>query len=388
MTRKKTTEEFIEEARKIHGDKYDYFQSIYVKSREKVIIICDVHGKFEMMPNAHIDGKQGCIKCGRIQAGLKSRKTTEYFIEEARRIHGDKYDYSRVLYEKSNKKVTIICNCNYIFEITPNAHIGKQKQGCSKCGGCHKPTTEEFIENAKMMHGNTYDYSKAVYEKQKGKIIIICETHGEFIVSGLHHIHSLAGCQKCSNHYKPTTEEFIKKAKLTHGEKYDYCKVEYVACMKKVIIICNDHGEFEQNPVDHLRNCGCPRCCCYQYSKIGIRWLNFMSKFYDINIQHGENSGEYKIPNTRYKADGYCENLRIIYEFHGDYWHGNPEIYEPNDKTYFNKTFGELYKKTMLKENKIRELGFKLVVMWENDWKKINRSVGVLQKKYRSFRLL
>ena len=179
------------------------------------------------------------------------------------------------------------------------------------------------------------------------------------------------------------TEQFIEKAKLIHGDKYDYSKVDYINCSTKVIIICKTHGDFLQTPKCHLKGHGCHKCCNIIYSKMQIVWLNFHSKFHNINIQHALNDGEFLIPNTRYKADGYCKETNTIYEFHGDYWHGNPKIYkgdEINKKT--NCSFKELYEKTLIKENKIKELGYNLKTIWENDWKKINNVVRIIQRKF------
>ena len=100
------------------------------------------------------------------------------------------------------------------------------------------------------------------------------------------------------------------------------------------------------------------------------------------------NECEFRIPTTRYLADGYCKETNTIYEFHGDYFHGNPKIYLEKDKNdVCNKTMGYLYKKTLEREQKIKELGFNLEVMWESNWNKINKSISILQKKYKSINL-
>ncbi len=97
-----------------------------------------------------------------------------------------------------------------------------------------------------------------------------------------------------------------------------------------------------------------------------------------------ENGGEYKIPNTNFKADGYCKKTNTIFEFHGDFWHGNPNKYNPNEINKVTKcTFGELYKKTLVKEKKIKKLGYNIVKMWESDWIKLIKVVRILQKKFR-----
>ena len=104
--RRKTTSEFIKDSKKIHGDKYDYSLVEYIGARTKVKIICPQHGEFEQRPGAHFNGGRGCKQCG---FNIRQRLTTEQFIERARKLHGDKYDYSLVQYVNNRTKVKIIC---------------------------------------------------------------------------------------------------------------------------------------------------------------------------------------------------------------------------------------------------------------------------------------
>ena len=246
-----TTEEFIEKAKKVHGDKYDYSKVKYVNKDTKVTIICPTHGEFEQNPRSHLTG-QGCPACG------GSRKvTTEEFIKKARKVHGDKYDYSKVDYVNNNTKVTIICPTHGEFEQKPSGHL--TGRGCPYCSGKKKLTTEEFIEKARKVHGDKYDYSKVNYVDSNTKVTIICPTHGEFEqIPYLHY--SGGGCPSCSGNKKLTTEEFVERARIVHGDKYDYSKVKYVDSNTKVTIICPTHGEFEQTPFAHLLGQGCPVC--------------------------------------------------------------------------------------------------------------------------------
>ena len=246
-----TTEEFIEKAKKVHGDKYDYSKVKYVNKDTKVTIICPTHGEFEQNPRSHLTGK-GCPACG------GSRKvTTEEFIKKARKVHGDKYDYSKVDYVNNNTKVTIICPTHGEFEQKPSGHL--TGRGCPYCSGKKKLTTEEFIEKARKVHGDKYDYSKVNYVDSNTKVTIICPTHGEFEqIPYLHY--SGGGCPSCSGNKKLTTEEFVERARIVHGDKYDYSKVKYVDSNTKVTIICPTHGEFEQTPFAHLLGQGCPVC--------------------------------------------------------------------------------------------------------------------------------
>lgn len=118
---------------------------------------------------------------------------------------------------------------------------------------------EAFVEKANIIYGNKFDYSKTDYVNNKTKIIIICPQHGEFLTVPQTHINGSDGCPKCANR-NVTTEEFIEKARKIHGDKYDYSKVIYKTNRDKVIIICSIHGEFQQAPDKHLGGHNCPVC--------------------------------------------------------------------------------------------------------------------------------
>jgi hypothetical protein len=394
------TDEFKLEATEIHEDKYDYSKVVYIDSTTKVIIICKIHGEFEQAPAEHKSGK-GCRNCAYINNGINKRSNTDEFIKKAKEKHGDdKYDYSEVKYIDSETKVIIICKIHGEFEQRPETHL--QGCGCRKCGivnraNKNRSNTDEFKLEATEIHEDKYDYSKVEYIDSTTKVIIICKIHGEFEQAPSGHLQG-AGCNQCAietntNNLKSNTDEFIKKAIKKYGDKYDYSKVEYIASREKVIIICKTHGEFEQRPTDHLSGYGCYRCSySKQFSNTQIKWLQFLSVYYNIQIQHAENDTEYKIQNTRYKADGYCKETNTIYEFHGDFWHGNPNLFKENEYNKKTKcTFGELYQKTLEKEQTIKNLGYNLVTIWESDWKQINKIISVIQKKiknYKSIRLL
>ena len=252
-SRRLTTEEFIKRAREIHGDKYDYSKVNYINSITPVTIICPVHGEFKQRPDNHIFGKTGCPYCN---GGMKY--TQEEFIKRAKEVHGDKYDYSKVNYIDSITPVTIICPIHGEFEQKPVYHLSGN--GCSMCSGTKKLTNEEFIERAKGILGDGFGFEKTNYIDINTPVIITCPIHGD-IQKIPHHILSLhSGCPYCNGRVKITQEEFIKRAKEVHGDKYDYSKVNYVNSNTPVTIICPIHGEFEQIPSVHLSNHGCPMC--------------------------------------------------------------------------------------------------------------------------------
>lgn len=183
----------------------------------------------------------------------------EKFIIKSKEIHGDKYDYSLVSdYINNRTKMKIICNVHGIFEQDYKSHITK-KYGCPKCGGVAKSTTEEFIKKSKEIHGDKYDYSQVEYISNFKKVKIICKKHGIFEQQPNKHL-SGHNCILCSGLKRKTTEEFIEQAKKVHGDKYDYSLVQYVNTDSKVKIICPIHGEFEQRPSSHLNGCSCSFC--------------------------------------------------------------------------------------------------------------------------------
>ena len=203
MPKKKTTAQFIAEARKVHGDKYDYSKSEYRGSDSKVCVICPTHGEFWPTANNHIRGS-GCPQC------VGRTVTKERFIEKARKVHGDKYDYSKVEYVNSTTPVTIICPKHGEFLLTPTSHLCGN--GCSECSGNVRLTTERFIRKAREIYGDKYDYSKAqVVGNNKTKVCVICRTHGEFWVSPNAHLRG-SECPTCYGTPKYTTAQYIHLA--------------------------------------------------------------------------------------------------------------------------------------------------------------------------------
>lgn len=190
---------------------------------------------------------------------VRKKFTTEEFIQKAREVHGDKYDYSKVEYVNSQTKVTVICYVHGEFKQTPNLHLSGRK--CNRCSG-HRKTTEDFIKQAKAMHGDRYDYSKTIYIKAKTKLIITCPEHGDFPQTPTSHLggnRKGSGCPRCKGKGK-NTERFIEIIKKTHGNKYDYSKVEYVDSYTKVVLGCYIHGEFLIRPYNLMDGRGCVLC--------------------------------------------------------------------------------------------------------------------------------
>lgn len=193
--RRLTKEEFIEKAKVIHGDKYDYSKVEYTKNNVPVTIICPIHGEFWQIPNAHLRG-QGCRYCGLKKKADKRRTKLEDFVKQAIKIHGNKYDYSKVNYKNNRTEITIICPIHGEFQQTPGSHL--RGCGCTECAGRHKWTTESIVIEFKKVHGNKYDYSKVNYNGIDNYVTIICPIHGEFQQTPYHHLQG-NGCRYCKS---------------------------------------------------------------------------------------------------------------------------------------------------------------------------------------------
>lgn len=188
-------ENFIEKAAVRHNNKYDYSEVEYVNNRTKVCIICPEHGKFWQTPDKHLQG-QGCPKCCK----KNRRYTTDEFIKVARTIHGDKYDYSRVVYGTNKKdKIIIICPEHGEFMATPDAHLSGC--GCKYCNRGVVFNNDDFIKISNIVHNNKYTYTKTEYKKALKKVIITCPIHGDFYQTPSKHING-HGCPECAKLYR------------------------------------------------------------------------------------------------------------------------------------------------------------------------------------------
>lgn len=255
MPRRLTLEEVLRRFKKVHGDKYDYsLIKEYKTVDEHLPIICPIHGVFYQSADKHASG-QGCPKCAK-----NYKMNTEVFKERAHEVHGDKYDYSESIYEGTEVKLKIKCNrCGEWFWQSPHMHLGGQ--GCPNCYGNPLKTTEDYIKECKAIHGDKYDYSKTVYNGAYSKVTITCPIHGDFIQRARTHLYN-HGCPKCSGKYKYEKEYFIERARKVHGDKYDYSMIDEIKNNQtKVPIICKKHGVFYQTPDNHInQEQGCPYC--------------------------------------------------------------------------------------------------------------------------------
>jgi very-short-patch-repair endonuclease len=223
MAEKLTKEEFIERAINVHGNEYDYSLSNYINSHTKIDIICKKHSEFKQIANNHLNG-MGCPVCGREKNDLNKKLSQKIFIEKAKEIHGDKYDYSNVNYTGALNYVNIICPTHGMFRQHANSHLSGR--GCSKCVGGIKKTQEEFIIRAKEIHDNKYDYSLVKYINAKTNIEIICSVHGIFKQMPTKHLcgHGCPICNESRGENKITNYLLKNSIKFIKEKKFNGCK--------------------------------------------------------------------------------------------------------------------------------------------------------------------
>jgi hypothetical protein len=162
-----------------------------------------------------------------------------------------------------------------------------------------------------------------------------------------------------------TIAKFITKAISVHGDTYGYLKSIYNGICSKIIINCFKHGEFLQTPDNHLQGRGCSKCVS-NVSYIGSRWLDSLGIPNDP--EHREVKG--LIFGRKFIVDGYVPETNTVYEFYGDRSHGNPKLYNSNDKGLYGLCYGDVYQRTIAREEIFKLAGFSLVTIWESDYKK------------------
>lgn len=423
---------FLRKAKSIFGDKYDYSKTNYINNKTKIIIICKIHGEFLQSPQSHFKG-HNCRSCSKIITAKKKSITKDSFFARANKKHNFKYNYSKVSFKKLKEHITIICPIHGEFSQRASSHL---HFGCINCrNDSYRLSVKEIIDKANIVHNNKYKYVNFInYKNNSQRLNIICNIHGSFTKVIANHLYG-DGCTKCkdiisnnkayndfvnksniihNNEYKYlidnfhkservsiicsihgkfiqnkfnhvsgskcpkcvkinrrlTLSEFLIKANLQHHNKYDYSEVKFDLVKDKIKIICYKHGPFWQRVAPHLyKKHGCPNCSKI-ISKEESQWLDY------IKLPNEFRNKKLIINNKCFFPDGFDPNTKTVYEFNGDFWHGNLNIYDPNKINKLNKmTFKDLYDRTISRENFIKANGYNIVSIWESEWLEIKKNL-------------
>lgn len=358
---RKTTEQFVQDARKVHGDRYEYSLTAYEGARRKVSIVCFTHGVFLQEASSHLSGK-GCPSCWQGREGDRRRSNTIEFVKKAKAVHGDKYDYSYAEYHTNVEKVRIICPVHGEFIQSPHHH--STGYGCPRCG--HKKrwdnrrlNTDKFVAKAKEVHGGRYDYSSTEYLGYKEQLIVICRVHGKFQQKAEKHLIG-ANCSKCvqqarGDALRSSAEKFIRKAREIHGNRYDYSNAIYHKSNQKIVIVCPEHGKFLQVPGSHLAGNGCPACSESHGEKKITAFLKARG------IKHRKQK---RFSSCRSKRplpfDFYLPQNRFLIEFQGQQ-HFFPVDFCSKGKAHAKKALRELKKRDCIKKNWAKNNSYELI---------------------------
>jgi 16S rRNA G966 N2-methylase RsmD len=368
MTKRKTTEIFIQEAKDIFTPILDSFELIqYVNNKTKVTFICLRHEeKYDILPSSYLNGHR-CPTCGNENRSKSQRDTYEIFVEKARLVHGQLYDYLDKNYVNNKTDIHIYCKKHeYTFIQRPDNHL--EGQGCIKCSKepkivfidensntdsddviskdlsdnfivmneedlepynlKNKTFRDKFIFDAKNKYGDTYIYSSVQYINNRENVDIECKIHGIFKQTPSNHLNKCTfpgiKCPKCSkelqlkNQSEKNGKKFIEKAIKIHNGEYTYEKVDYKNDRTDVIINCLKHGYFKQTPGNHNRSknpCGCQKCAI-------LRMINKPSKRKLTNEQYIERSIKIhnnKMDYSKVEYNGMLNTVNIICKIHGEF---------------------------------------------------------------------
>lgn len=245
--KKLTTEQFIEKAIAIYGNRFDYSKVIYLGNKIKVIIICSIHGEFQQTPSDHLAG-YSCPGCKADKIGSLRKFTQQEYIDKANKVHNNKYGYNNFIYKGSTEKGIFTCHDHGDFEQEANSHL--QGVGCPKCGNINKGidkllTEKEVIDRFIDVHGDRFGYDSFVYKNIDSKSTIICFEHGDFEQTPYLHMNGY-GCPKCScSKGEKTLIRLFKKHNINFQHQFklpNYNRLRYDFYLPELNVLIEFHG--------------------------------------------------------------------------------------------------------------------------------------------------
>jgi G:T-mismatch repair DNA endonuclease (very short patch repair protein) len=269
--RQKPVSKLLEEFNQKHGNKfiYPYIEKEFKNVHTNITIVCPDHCEFTMTPYSHHKSKYGCDKCGKL-AGVKTRITTEdKFIKQLKDKFGETFDYTKVVYNRRENNIILICNTHKCEFIIKARDVLTCKIACPDCVLANRKKLakplEQFIEESNAKYDNKFKdgFTNTIYINSKTAITYECPLHGEVSMIPHHHLseESKTGCPRCSGLFKRTCDQFIADATEKHKGYYTYPRCNFVNLKSKIIITCPKHGDFTQNASCHLHaGHGCSDC--------------------------------------------------------------------------------------------------------------------------------
>lgn len=384
------------------------FQDLFWNSKEDMLIPCSKqnHGLICTTPWLHQSSGTGCTKCSG-----KYQRTEEEFDEDLKAIHGTSMTR---LDPYINQKTSMMMKCEVNENHQPFKKTGSDLlnsgQGCPRCqiersSETRRWKNEEWITEVQKVHSvGKDDYSKLVLEIVENKLWacnIRCIRHDQYYRQRATDHLKGSRCVLCKNDtlsalYRLPYPELIRRCREIHfNEKFEYDEKEpedYQNGYSKIPVVCYQtdsdgkiHGRWNPTAHNHINGSGCPNCSMSGWSKISLEWLDMISERLGLGtrIQHIKNGGEYQIPGSAYRADGFFHRpiQSIVFEFHGCHVHGCKDCYPNRDETdlYGTKTHEENYQNTLKKKAFCKERGYQYVEIWYCQWITRKRCPNLLE---------
>lgn len=362
---------FLEKAKEKHSDRFIYSIDTWVGTSKPLSILCKVHGKFTISADLHLVQKNGgCGSCSLEEKGSWNKADNADLLTEFRKVHGDYYSYGEFP-ATGRGFISIRCPSHGEFSQRITSHLGGQ--GCPECGklqACHnrRVTFAEFISRVPESFRGKFTYYPEEWVGMETKIRVTCPEHGDIYVMPYSFCGSSYGCKKCGINAagldrRTPDSDYIGRYVETG---YPYTPVEIVrdsvARKTRIVLECNDHGKFTKGITKALEGSGCPKCKrSKQSSALEDKWLDGLG-ISSLVKQHR------LVEDSTQVVDGYDPVTNTVYQFHGDFWHGNPKYFNPDEKNPKTKvSFGAAYEKTQEISNHIQSLGYQLVEVWQSD---------------------
>lgn len=282
------------------------------------------------------------------------------FIQRAKEIHGDKFDYSKVVYKNNRTKVCIICPEHGEFWQTPYHHL--KGHSCTRCGhknswdkNNRKMTFNDFKKKLVEKYGDIYDLSKVEYINTHTKILI--GYNGKYFYTLPSRLLYSGTKTPIRHDFVESKEEFIKKANNIHGFKYGYSNINYINATTKVKIFCPEHGMFEQRPNDHISGCGCP--ICTKESKRSKSEEKIAKYLRDNKISFIEQHSPDFLNNgfSHQKFDFFLNDYNVVIEYQG------PQHFKDNN--FFMSSLSENISRDVKKNKVTKENGLTICYIVE-----------------------
>lgn len=376
---------FLTKSNKAHDFKYDYSLVKFINMSTDIDIICPIHGIFTQNPNNHARGN-GCDQCATVtrQDTMENKTRFRHALQNPN--------------SKKKLKDTMLDRYNIEHNsLDPNVIKKRLNTNIEKLGVpyplLHPTVNEKRKQTMIARYGAEYTlqsdtlrekFQKSIFEKYGSWWPSQCDIIKQRIIN--------TNISKYGAKYVTQSPIIRQRVIDTNMDRYGVYNISHLKIIESLPKLTNYEWLYDQyviqyksasqiarelgnvyygTVIGYLRKFNIEIRQLLGFSCMSIKWLNDIMLTDSVDIQHALNGGEYKIPGTRYTADGYCVETNTIYEFHGDVFHGNPILFESTEYCHpFNKgiTAGELYERTMLKEQTIRELGYNLITIWETDW--------------------